>query len=130
MTYREELEEEASLWRCIKGETPSFQGRTQPLPAELVCELVKQEVNKLIAHLYQPHDRIGWVCNGRMARRLGLHEDAINWGDLACRRVELGPGGVFTIYIEEASPDCQALPRWISEHLAKWGWPSVVITDW
>jgi len=63
----------------------------------------------------------------------------INWGSLCCASVVTGQEHYTTgrseevtlVFIEEASPSCDELPRWIREELkSRWGIDAEVRTEW
>jgi len=98
-----------------------------------VCEedAIKGAVDSLLGYLYQPNEEVAWRADGRKLKRFGMDTEAINWGDLYCSDVErLGEDG-WLVIIEEASPECPNLCRWVQGWLTKWGWPNVrVQTEW
>lgn len=95
-----------------------------------VEDTVRWCIDSLLAHLYRPVDDHTWRSDGRKLRKFGLDNEAINWGDLSCTEVNSLTDGSFLAVIEEASPDCVNLCRWVEGWLMKWGWKVKVQTEW
>ena len=89
-----------------------------------------------------PQNIIGYVetllaeARGQQQR---FQSDPINWGSLCCASVVTGQEHYTTgrseevtlVFIEEASPSCDELPRWIREELkSRWGIDAEVRTEW
>src|SRR3990167_1257493 len=93
-------------------------------------EIIKRNVNWLIANLYDPSGEVG----ARAGSRAALFDDEpINWGDLSCVMVEPpAEGQGWAVLIEEAAPgECPRFCAYIRDWLGKWGWPAVEVeTEW
>jgi len=93
-------------------------------------EVIRDLCNWLICALYEPDmELIFRVDKNRVKQFLGLEGVAINWGDLKCTHVEQR-GAMYMAYVEEASPDADALRAYLETWLQEWGWPVTVKTEW
>lgn len=101
-------------------------GDAIPLPSEE--DIIQGLVDLLIARLYDPTDE-GWRTSRRI-EELGLHFDAINWGDLSCTDVGLRGDGVYLVTVEEAAPEASNLRTYLQRWLRLWGWNVEVTTEW
>lgn len=76
------------------------------------------------------------ACVEAATRKRHYSGDAINWGNLRCVEalfvVSDNDGAMrYQARVEEASPSCVKLPRWIEGRLRERGWYAVeVLTEW
>jgi len=97
----------------------------RPRAEDVICDLC----NWLICALYRPDAAsVFKVDEDRLKQFPGLERAAANWGDLKCTHVEQR-GAVYVAYVEEASPDADALRGYLETWLQEWGWPVVVKTE-
>jgi len=101
-------------------------GISKEKDAELIIQSL---INWLISILYVPDANLIKVVNRELIKKLGLDEDAINWGDLKCFEVE-ELDGRWIAYVDEADPTAHNLQRYLQNWLMKWGWDVEVITEW
>ena len=92
-------------------------------------EQLRENVEIIIQSLYILAD------NGVRGGHKSMRDEAINWGDLGVAEVRLvrteDGAEAWEIIVEEAAPDCVALPRYIEEWLKVWGWGNVAVrTEW
>lgn len=92
------------------------------------AEVVRRNVDWLLAHLYDPHPEVGARASDRI-RGLGLDDEPINWGDLKAIEAKLD-GGTWRVVIDEAAPDCPNLSAYVAGWLWQWGWGATVETVW
>jgi len=93
-------------------------------------DVIRDLCNWLICALYRPDAAsVFKVDEGRMKQFPGLEDAAVNWADLACTHVGQR-GAVYVAYVEEASPDADALRAYLETWLQEWGWPVTVKTEW
>lgn len=88
-------------------------------------ELLRTWTNEALKHAKRIH-----------RKDLNRFNEAINWGDLSCRRVvkcedEIG-NLWWMITIEEAHPDSQELIEWVQRYIKKKGFEYrvEVVTEW
>jgi len=86
-------------------------------------ELVR-EIICLIAGLYK-HGKV----NREKLKKLGLENEAVNWGDLHCYDVD-AQGDKVMVYIEEVAPDANRFKEWLEEELRKKGHDVEVVCEW
>jgi len=109
-------------------------GISKEKDAELIIQSL---INWLISILYVPDANLIKVVNRELIKKLGLDEDAINWGDLKCFEVEKEKACLpnrqeekWIAYVDEADPTAYNLRRYLQNWLMKWGWDVEVITEW
>ena len=93
-------------------------------------EVVRQTTDFLIAMLFKPHKKLGYIIDrDRIRRYVGTDKEPVNYGDLHCSYVE-EQDGVFHVHIEEASPEAYQLKAYLKCWLEDWGWPVIVELEW
>lgn len=103
------------------------------LTTQTAEERVKLLVSMLLDALFIPveHESALIKADPKRLEYFGINQnEPINFGDLKCVGVE-EKNGVFEVTVDEAAPnECPSLCEYIERHMAFYGWPVEVFTEW
>ena len=91
-------------------------------------EIIQGLINLIILSFYQLDKEVGFKADRRRIPK-EIWEEAINWGDLSCVKVEKIRNS-YVAYVEEADDTCIHLQLFIEDWLKNWGWDVKVKTEW
>ena len=104
---------------CVRA-NPRYAGRRTD------TDVLKATVDDLLLSLFKP-TKDGFKVDFMKLSTAGVAGELINWGDLGCVAVELR-GDTYDVQIEEA--DSARLGLWVEGWLERWGWKTIVTTEW
>ena len=122
----EEKKEEVEFLVEVRHEAGIVKDKKKELEERLM-----NIVNVLLTTLYKVADD-GFIIDESKVNQIGSQKEPINWGGLSCVDVEYDENlDVYIVTIEEAAEDaCPNFCNYIQNILLKWGWKTIVKTQW